>query len=664
MDIVKEEGSAAISKEQTHSLRLVLFINEQGSFALKERLVYEVFNHSIQNKKIELQSILSQPQFDELFSNQSCPHFGTISLDVQRIISATVFGLPSVPSKHDVLLKTHLEGEGLNMFLSGFSVQIRTKKVLSKKQLGCLYPLVHFNKLDITLLSFLLFEIFGIKPTSSSFTQLPQQHHIQIGDDILRLRLYRNAVSHGGVTGINQEEFDSLWKDISGALIRILGVEYKSRVDEMKSKCIDGPMLSTYRKLIDQWHQEDLETQRSLDEIRQAVIDFRKCVGHRDYQHRIWWKSQLMEVTKKIKETLLQSSKTLSETDTNREASGHLQNALLFANRADMLRACHLLDMNGIPFKTHTGSSLARSASSVGSGSSHRERPVDTQTKETRKKECSSKEYSTTRTSKSSKGRRRWTGPVLYKSDVMQTTEDSGTPTDVELLCKVMQHTPTSSLDELSFLTKNFEIHTPTSSLDAADLDAMEVCSVFSTVVDLPESLRDITRCRNGQPSRQHYRRSNTHDVSNASAPRTESINRESNIYKREQRLERRKLRKMEKGDIDEITEGDAHQRDLKDYRISRPDTPVPFYYVRENKVSKGHTHPPVTTPHFLESEESQDFRDRQQNKRWTTHPTRHSMRTNGTNKNRRRSASDVHPASFTSIQKRILDRYGGISTY
>ncbi|XP_033740204.1 uncharacterized protein LOC117327369 isoform X2 [Pecten maximus] len=522
------------------------------------------------------------------------PYFLKLSTEVLAIISSNVFSLPAVSSGSDVLVKSHLKGEGLNKFLSGYSEQIKNKKILSKKQLGCLFPTVRFDKLDITLLSYLLFEIFNIKPTSLVFTQLPHQHHTEIGDDISRLRWYRNEVSHRGTTGISQKEFDSFWKDISGALIRILGVECKSRLDDMKWKSIDGPMLSDYRQLIEQWHQDDVETWRSLEKIMEAVIDVRKCVGHRDYQHRVWWKTFLAEEMKKQMESFLQ--------------------------RINM----------------SAGSSLGRSASSVESGSSHGKNcSKSRQTQEC--KGCMSKEHSARQMPTAAKGRRRWTGPITYN-----------------------QHTPTSSLDELSFhMAKNLQLHTPTSSLDVIDVDAMESCSVCHDVIDLPGNIQDSITNVNCQPSRRHPQRRNTQSVSNTSASLcTDMFKTESDQYRREQRLERRKLRKMENENIQGRRESlELLNKNRKEHRVTRPGTPVPFnrpYY--ETGRSKGHSHPLQTS---LESHESEEVQRRQQNKRWTTHPIRPEMGKPVITRDRRKSTSDVTPESFVSIHKQIKDKYG-----
>ncbi|XP_060080234.1 uncharacterized protein LOC132559619 [Ylistrum balloti] len=640
----KDEAGLAIPREQTHILRLVIFLNELGSLALKERLIYEVFNNYIQNKKAHLQNKLPQAQFDKLFSCPACPHFNKLDPDTLLLINTIVFNLPRVSDGNAALLKSHLEGEGLVVFLSGHSDQIKSKKVLSKKQLGYLFPTLLFQKLDITLLSFLLFNLFDIKPTSSCFEQLPPEHHTHIGDDILRLRLYRNKVSHISTAGLNQERFDTFWKDISGALIRLLGVECKSRLDEVKHKSIDGRMLSEYHQLISQWYQDDLETNKHLDEIRRAVVDVGKSVGHREYQQRIWMKSLFEQEMKKRLEPLLRKIKLWSDQKHTEEQAQH---ALLFKNRTDLLRACQVLERDGLDFKTCSGSSLKRSASSIEPG----QKPERWASKTHGKaggESCVSKceRSATAQCSRTDKGRRRWTGPILYtgrRADLQQS-EKTGTSSDADFICKVMQHTPTSSLD-------------------AVDLYALDKCSVVSGVVDLPMPRYDITT-NGSQSSRRHCQRMNSQIIGYAAtAKSTNQTITESDKYRREQKLERRKLRQMENVDFKEKPE---YQQGGKDHKkcFTRPDTPVPFNCTRfktsDTKPNKKYVHPPTTSHDFIESQEPEEFHLRQENKRWTTYPVRHDVKTGNISRDRRKSDSDVTPKSFISIQKQIQDRYGG----
>lgn len=293
-----EDITTALPVEQTRTLRLAILLSEQGTCALKGLVMFELFNTSIQKKRGILQTHLSQEQYDELFSGQTCPHFNELPNDVLEILTTCTFNLPRVTNSDEVkiLLKCHLEGDGISSFLKGYSAQICAKKILSKKQLSCLFPTVNINNLDITLLSFLLFELFGVKPTTLSYTTLPSQNNTQIGDDVLRLRWYRNEIAHGNNAGISQSTFESTWKDVSGALLRIMGVQCKASIDALKSKSIDGPLLSEYTALVEKWHQDDKDMCVAVDKLTLAISDVNRSVGNREYQHRVWCRRYFQEV--------------------------------------------------------------------------------------------------------------------------------------------------------------------------------------------------------------------------------------------------------------------------------------------------------------------------------------------------------------------------------
>ncbi|XP_069135420.1 uncharacterized protein [Argopecten irradians] len=334
-----------------------------------------------------------------------------------------------------------------------------------------------------------------------------------------------------------------------------------------------------------------------------------------------------------------------------------LINALLFENIPMLLRACHILEKNGIRFKTSTSSSLARSASSVEPGSCHRCRRSRAFTKQ---KGTKAKDETATTSSRAVKRRRRWTGPVLYnRSEVPNSVE---TVADAAFLCKVMQHTPTTSLDEISFhLTKNFHLHTPTTSLDVIDLTAMDSCSVASDVIDLPVSMQGVAKRVKSPPSNSRTIGKNTQILNDATTASSlkENTKTESAMFRREQKLERRKLRKMENEDLG----GQRHLQlrdDTKYHRLTRPGTPIPFSTTQNSQMEakKVGTYS-LQTSFFRESRESEHFTRRQPNKRWTTYPIGPEMGKHGNSRERRKSTSDVTRESFISIHKQIEEKYG-----
>lgn len=84
-----------------------------------------------------------------------------------------------------------------------------------------------YNDFDVTLLYTLIRNLCSasLNPTSLNPTRgwgkVPDSSHMQIGDDIERLRLMRNKFAHANSAGIPDAEFQALWNDLKSVIQRI-----------------------------------------------------------------------------------------------------------------------------------------------------------------------------------------------------------------------------------------------------------------------------------------------------------------------------------------------------------------------------------------------------------------------------------------------------------
>lgn len=120
------------------------------------------------------------------------------------------------------------------------------KYKLRSEQLKVCYlqppALPSYIKFDVTLLYTLIRNLCSsLKPTKGWGID-PASADIRIGDDIERLRLFRNNYyAHANTTAICNTEFEDIWNDLKLVLKRIqqqLGVNYEQQVIKIESRNI------------------------------------------------------------------------------------------------------------------------------------------------------------------------------------------------------------------------------------------------------------------------------------------------------------------------------------------------------------------------------------------------------------------------------------------
>lgn len=88
----------------------------------------------------------------------------------------------------------------------------------------CFFPLPllpDYSKFDATLLYTLIRNLCPSLTPTQGWGNEPMDTDTEIGDDIERLRLFRNSYAHGEFTEISDNEFRTLWIDIKDVSERI-----------------------------------------------------------------------------------------------------------------------------------------------------------------------------------------------------------------------------------------------------------------------------------------------------------------------------------------------------------------------------------------------------------------------------------------------------------
>ena len=144
---------------------------------------------------------------------------------------------------------------------------LRKKKILNASQWGKLYPSppssVTSEDFDITLLMVLLRNICGLTAPATttaasthSWDSLPPASNTSVEANIARVKYYRNSVyGHASQASVDDPKFNSLWRDISAALIA-LGVD-AAAIRKLETEAIDPDTEKHYRELLKEWKKDE-----------------------------------------------------------------------------------------------------------------------------------------------------------------------------------------------------------------------------------------------------------------------------------------------------------------------------------------------------------------------------------------------------------------------
>ena len=164
--------------------------------------------------------------------------------------------------------------------------QLKAAK-LTKPQWDCLYPSPgEYGKstdFDVTLLFRLLRTICGLAPPATGWDALPPSSDHSLTAELARIKYYRNSV-YGHVNQsmeVTDDEFPSLWQEISGALVRIAGQISAGREHEWQrtvDNFLKDPLTLEEEKNaqeLDRWYKDDMEVKTSIERLNSATEEVR-----------------------------------------------------------------------------------------------------------------------------------------------------------------------------------------------------------------------------------------------------------------------------------------------------------------------------------------------------------------------------------------------------
>ena len=155
---------------------------------------------------------------------------------------------------------------------------------LTQPEWNCLYPSPGMygksNDFDITLTFKLLRKICNLTPPPGprGWDDLPNGSDHTLVADLVRIKYYRNGIhGHRHSMEISDTEFVRLWKEISGALLRIAANISPAKRDEWKKSINDllGKPLTPDEEIcikeLETWYMQDLETKNEVVKMTEKL---------------------------------------------------------------------------------------------------------------------------------------------------------------------------------------------------------------------------------------------------------------------------------------------------------------------------------------------------------------------------------------------------------
>ena len=154
---------------------------------------------------------------------------------------------------------------------------------LTKPQWDCLYPSPgtygKSEDFDVTLLFRLLRTICNLFPPSTGWDVLPASTDHSLAADLARIKYYRNSV-YGHVDKhmeITDEEFPSLWQEISKALLGIADQINTKKKDEWQKavdKFLKDPLTAQDERNVHElmcWYTNDMDLKKYVGNLNSSI---------------------------------------------------------------------------------------------------------------------------------------------------------------------------------------------------------------------------------------------------------------------------------------------------------------------------------------------------------------------------------------------------------
>lgn len=154
--------------------------------------------------------------------------------------------------------------------------RLKSKGVIFATQWEMLFPPSgdppNAEVFDITLLYLLLRNVCYLTVPSTGWHEIPPHDDDSPEANIVRIKCYRNDLSHRASTEISNGEFEDIWTKISLAIVALEGSVLRKKIEALKTDPIDRKTQQHLEENVKRWRK--LEEQGSSD----AKSDIHSCL--------------------------------------------------------------------------------------------------------------------------------------------------------------------------------------------------------------------------------------------------------------------------------------------------------------------------------------------------------------------------------------------------
>ncbi|XP_068702289.1 uncharacterized protein [Montipora foliosa] len=176
------------------------------------------------------------------------------------------------------------------------------RRILNRQQWNKLFPgggvAPDSNTFDITLLFLLLTNICGLTPPHTGWHRKPPPTDTSHEANLARIKFFRNQVyGHVTTTGVDVPTFNTLWKEISVALVS-LGYS-QAEIDRLKAeRCGEKDYLDALRD----WAESERDLKSRIDDVHRIVTEIRETQHDTDQEDNIRKKLARLDTQRDVRD--------------------------------------------------------------------------------------------------------------------------------------------------------------------------------------------------------------------------------------------------------------------------------------------------------------------------------------------------------------------------
>ncbi|XP_069133830.1 uncharacterized protein [Argopecten irradians] len=252
------------TNENANFCRLVMYMSSCGCEILEQVILNVIFNELLADKRKSLEKPDRKQKipFERLY-----PAAGPLPryYEFEDSVIEEIFPL----KQQNIILPKYLRTTGLYILLTKYrNTLLKFHKKIGENawnKIDTLQQKIKIKELDVTIFAFIYRNVS--KHSRKDWNTMPLQEEVAIEDDVCRIILHRNTLSHYRKTRpISDEDFEKMWNELTQAFKRLCKDQQKLERESIRKKTepIDETLQSEYEQMISSWTEEESENVEKL----------------------------------------------------------------------------------------------------------------------------------------------------------------------------------------------------------------------------------------------------------------------------------------------------------------------------------------------------------------------------------------------------------------